>query len=122
MKQKILICHFDLGHGGAEKVLVNLLKCLDYTKYEVSLLLLFKYGVNLQSLPSNVKVIYLFDRKPFRGITVLLKLLPPRLLHKLLIKEKYDIEEDVVDGELVEIKDNKWMSRSGCGSCGCRNL
>ena len=103
MKQKILICHFDLSHGGAEKVLVNLLKCLDYSKYEVSLLLLFKYGVNLQSLPSNVKVIYLFNRKPFRGITVLLKLLPPRLLHKLLIKEKYDIEIAYLEGAPTRI-------------------
>lgn len=103
MKTKILFFHFDLGNGGAEKVLVNLLKALDYDKYDVTLYLLFKYGVNLPTLPSNVKLLYLFNRKPFRGITHLLKLLSPRLLHKLLIKDKYDIEIAYIEGAPTRI-------------------
>lgn len=103
MKTKILFFHFDLGNGGAEKVLVNLLRYLDYQKYDVTLYLLFKYGVNLPSLPSNVKLLYLFDRKPFRGLVDLFKLLSPRILHKLLIKDKYDIEVAYLEGAPTRI-------------------
>ena len=103
MKTRILFFHFDLGNGGAEKVLVNLLKCLDYNKYDITLYLLFNHGVNLPSLPSNVKLLYLFNRAPFRGITHLLKLLSPRLLHKLLIKDIYDIEIAYIEGAPTRI-------------------
>ena len=103
MKTKILFFHFDLGNGGAEKVLINLLKCLDYQKYDVTLFSLFKSGINLSSLPSNVRLLYLFDRKPFRGIIHLLKLLSPKVLHKLLIKEKYDIEIAYLEGAPTRI-------------------
>lgn len=103
MKTKILFFHFDLGNGGAEKVLVNLLKCLDYSKYDVTLYLLFKHGINLSSLPSNVRLKYLFNRAPFRGIIHLLKLLSPKALHKLLIKEKYDIEIAYLEGAPTRI-------------------
>lgn len=103
MKTKILFFHFDLGNGGAEKVLINLLKGLDYNKYDITLYLLFKHGVNLPSLPPNVKLRYLFNRKPFRGITHLLKLLSPKLLHKLLIKDKYDIEIAYIEGAPTRI-------------------
>lgn len=103
MKKKILFFHFDLGNGGAEKVLVNLLKCLDYQKYDVTLFLLFKYGVNLPSLPPQVRLQYLFNRPPFRGITHLLKVLSPRFLHKLLIREKYDVEIAYIEGSPTRI-------------------
>ena len=103
MKTKILFFNFDLGNGGAEKVLINLLKCLDYQKYDVTLYLLFKHGINLSSLPSNVKLKYLFNRAPFRGIIHLLKLLSPKALHKLLIKEKYDIEIAYLEGAPTRI-------------------
>lgn len=103
MKTNILFFHFDLGNGGAEKVLVNLLRCVDYQKYDVTLYLLFKHGVNMSSLPSNVRLLYLFDRRPFRGIIHLLKLLSPRTLHKLLIKDKYDIEIAYLEGAPTRI-------------------
>ena len=103
MKTKILFFHFDLGNGGAEKVLVNLLRGLDNDKYEVTLYLLFNHGVNLSSLPSNVKLLYLFNRAPFRGIIHLLKILSPKLLHKLLIKDKYDIEVAYIEGAPTRI-------------------
>ena len=103
MKIKMLICHFDLGHGGAEKVLVNLLRCLDFKKYDVTLYLLFRHGVNLRSIPSNVRVLYLFEKKPFRGVTVLLKLFSPKRLHKLLINDNYDIEIAYLEGAPTRI-------------------
>ena len=43
-----------LGVGGVEKSLVDLLRALDYTKYEVDLLLLEAKGVLNDRLPSSV--------------------------------------------------------------------
>ena len=91
MKKKLLFFHFDLSGGGAEKVLVNLLNGLNPDKYDITLFLLFKVGSNLDALNPNICLRYVFKR-PFRGITTLLKLFSPRVLHKFFIKEKYDVE------------------------------
>lgn len=91
MKKKILFCHFDLAGGGAEKVLVNLLHGLNPNKYDITLFLLFGVGPYIDKLPEYVKVKCLF-KKQFRGLTQILKLFSPKLLHKLLIKGCYDLE------------------------------
>ncbi len=91
MKKKILFCIFDLNGGGAEKVLVNLLKQINPAKYEITVLALFGVGPNVAGLPSYVKFKCIF-RHQFRGLTTLMKLLSPRMLHRLFIKDKYDIE------------------------------
>ena len=44
-KKKILFFHFDLGGGGAEKVLVNLVNNLNPDKYDITLYTVFNYGV-----------------------------------------------------------------------------
>lgn len=92
MKKKILFLHFDLGVGGAENVLVNLLNNLDPKKYDITLLLLFKHGVRLGDLGPHIKLKWVFNCKPFRGISQLLKLFSPKLLHKWFVLDKYDYE------------------------------
>ena len=47
---KILFLIHDLGPGGAEKVLVNLVNNMDRTKFDVSLVALFGGGINEQFL------------------------------------------------------------------------
>lgn len=91
-KTKILFFHFDLGNGGAEKVLVNLANGLDKQKYNVEIRTIFNYGPNRYRLAQNVKYTSVFNRKAFRGISVLLKIFSPKILHKLFIKDRYDIE------------------------------
>lgn len=88
---KILFFIFDLGHGGAEKVLTNLVSVLSPKKYDITVHTLFDYGVNKKFLPQNVTYKSYLKRKPFHGITYLLKLLGPKFLYKLIIKDKYDI-------------------------------
>ena len=92
MKKNILFFHFDLGVGGAENVLINLLNNLSPTKYDITLLLLFNHGVRLDCLSSHIRLKYVFNFKPFRGISQVLKLFSPRLLHKWFIREHYDCE------------------------------
>lgn len=47
----------NLQNGGAERSLVNLLQLLDYTKYEVDLLLFQDIGMFLKQVPKEVNVI-----------------------------------------------------------------
>lgn len=91
MKKKILFFHFDLGGGGAEKVLVNLLNNLNPDKYDITLYTVFNSGVYKDSFREHIKRKTLFNRQ-FRGFISLAKILSPGLLHKLFIKKKYDIE------------------------------
>ena len=57
MKKKLLFTAYSLGLGGIETALVNLLNKLDYSKYEVTLILEKKEGIFLDEIPSNVKVL-----------------------------------------------------------------
>ena len=66
-KIKILFIHFDLGNGGAENVLVNLLNNLDPQKYDITLRTIFSGGVNMKRLHSNIKFEPLFPIKATVG-------------------------------------------------------
>ena len=59
---KILFIYGPLGGGGAERVLIDLLHNLDYTKYEVDLCLIINQGVLLTEVPSNVTIIPLWQK------------------------------------------------------------
>ncbi len=56
-KKKILFIIEDLSIGGAEKSLITLFSCLDYSKYEVDLFLLSKVGEFLSLVPSSVTLL-----------------------------------------------------------------
>lgn len=90
-KKKILFFHFDLQGGGAERVLINLLKHLDLNKYDVTLKTIFRHGPFLNCLPEGIYYSGFFKRE-FRGLSSIMKLLPARFWHWLFIREKYDIE------------------------------
>lgn len=90
MKKKVLFFHFDLGGGGAENVLVNLLNNLDKTKYDITLHTIFGVGVNLSRLDKSIKFRCVF-RHVFRGMTSIMKLFPPKLLYRIIVRKKYDI-------------------------------
>lgn len=57
MKKKLLFCSYDLNIGGIENALINLLNNMDYSKYDIDLILEKKQGVFLDKLNSNVNVI-----------------------------------------------------------------
>lgn len=54
MKKRILFIMPDLPSGGAEKVLIDILRNFDYTAYDVTLLLEYRQGVYLTDIPSQV--------------------------------------------------------------------
>ena len=102
MKKKILFLIHDLGHGGAEKVLVNLVNNMDRSKFDISVTALFGGGVNEQFLKPDIHYRAIFSRT-FRGNSHIMKLLTPRQLHKLFVKETYDVEVAYLEGPSARI-------------------
>lgn len=95
--KKILFVIPNLGGGGAEKVLVNLVNFLDKSKYEIEIKTLFSENINRKFLKDNIKLTTCFG-KQFRGNRILFKLFSPKFLYKKLIKGNYDIIVSYLEG------------------------
>lgn len=102
--KKILFIYGPLGGGGAERVLIDLLNNLDYTKYKVDLCLIVKQGVLLPEVPNEVTIISLWKKYTlyykiayrcsiWLGVNFLFK----RVL-KQKITKKYDVEVSFLEG------------------------
>ncbi len=100
--KKILFLIHDLGHGGAEKVLVNLVNNMDHSKFDITVMALFGGGVNEQFLSPRVRCVTCFPWA-MPGNSHLMKLLSPEALHRWLIKERYDIEVSYLEGPSARI-------------------
>src|SRR6056297_1543064 len=59
-KKNILFLIPSLRGGGAERTLINLLKKIDYERYDVDLLVVSKMGPYVQEVPSDVNTTYLY--------------------------------------------------------------
>lgn len=100
--KKVLFLIPTLGHGGAEKVLVNLVNNIDKNKYKVTVMVLFNEGVNKQFLNDDVEYKYVF-KKIIRGNVQLFKLFSPQALYKRFIKDRYDIVVSYLEGVATRI-------------------
>ncbi len=99
---KILFLIHDLGQGGAEKVLVNLVNNMDRSKFDISVTALFGGGVNEQFLAPDIHFRAVFP-KEVPGNSKLMKLLTPAQLHRLCVKEHYDIEVSYLEGPSARV-------------------
>ncbi len=99
---KVLFLIHDLGRGGAEKVLVNLVNNMDKSKFDISVVSLFGGGVNEQFLSSDIKYRSVFP-KSIPGNSKLMKLFTPKQLHKFCVKENYDIEVSYLEGPSARV-------------------
>ena len=100
--KKILFLINDLGQGGAEKVLVNLVNNMDPEKFEIHVTALFGGGVNEQFLKPHIRYRTLLPGA-FPGNSHVMKLLTPRMLHRMCVKEHYDIEVAYLEGPASRI-------------------
>ncbi len=100
--KKILFLIHDLGQGGAEKVLVNLVNNMDRTKFDISVTVLFGGGVNEQFLAPDIHFHAVFP-KEVPGNSKWMKLLTPRQLHSLCVREHYDIEISYLEGPSARV-------------------
>ncbi len=61
-RKKILFCIDSLNTGGAEKVLINIIRNLDREKFEITLCAVFDQGYYVDFIPGDVQYQYLFSR------------------------------------------------------------
>lgn len=99
---KVLFMIHDLGQGGAEKVLINLINNMDQNKFDITLISLFGGGVNEQFLKENIRYKTIF-KENIPGNSKLMKLLSAERLHELFIKDNYDIEIAYLEGPAARI-------------------
>lgn len=100
--QKVLFLIHDLGQGGAEKVLVNLVNNMDHSKFDITVMTLFDSGDNRQFLKPDIKY-KTWCKKMIPGNSRLMKMLSPKQLHKLIIKEHYDVEAAYLEGPCARV-------------------
>lgn len=62
-RKKILFIHESMTGGGAEKVFVDLMHRFDRHRYCVTMLLLYGGGVHVASLPEDLELITLYERR-----------------------------------------------------------
>ncbi len=115
-KIKVLFLLEGFDKGGIKKVSLDKVNGLSPDKYDITVQT-FWYGGHCQSqVNENIRVIPFFFKRYVRGIIRLIEYLPPKLLHRLFIREKYDIEIAASDGGAAKVisgSDNK-KSRKIC--------
>lgn len=99
---KVLFLIHDLGAGGAEKVLVNLVNHMDHTKFDITVISLFGGGVNEQFLLPHISYLTVWP-KTVPGNSKIMKLFKPYQLHKICVKEHYDIEVSYLEGPAARV-------------------
>lgn len=102
--KNILFLMKSMQGGGAEKVLLNILKNMDYQKYNISLVLVFNEGIYLNDIPKNVKVSYIFEKETYENNQMIINQSKSVYLNN--IKEDYDIEIAFLEGICTKIIGN----------------
>lgn len=101
LKRKILFIIPTFSLGGVEISLLNLINSLNKEEYEIHLMAISDNTGMKISIPEGVHTFYLFKKpsifgKTIRGVSyaysLIFKLLPPKIIHKIFIKNNYDIE------------------------------
>lgn len=100
--KKVLFMIPTLGHGGAEKVLVNLVNNMNREQFDITVLVLFDGGVNRQFLAPHIHYKYIF-KKIFPANCKILSLFSPAFLYRSFVKDKYDIEVSYLEGVCARI-------------------
>lgn len=117
--KKVLFVVENLGGGGAEKVLLTLIKNLDKSKYDITVYTIIETGVYVDEMKKYCKVKHAlkdYNKYSFLGklyYKVKCKLiykLNIKIVYKWLIKDKYDVEIAFVEGfdtKLVSSSNNE---------------
>lgn len=105
MKKRILIINGPLWGGGAERVLIDILRHFDYSRYEVDLALTYRAGELLAQVPAQVNIIELWPgitwgyRRAHRFSKKLrCNWLYSRKLNGPQLRRDYDVEISFLEG------------------------
>ena len=105
MKKKILFLLESFAGGGVEKVFIDLINNIDINKYDVTVMSIWDYGVRKKDLRKDVRYKSIFPN--IKGISRVfhnfVEKSDGKLLYKLGIREKYDIEIAFIEGRATKI-------------------
>lgn len=97
----------NLLGGGAEKVLIDILRLLPSNKYDITLILLYKKGIYIDNISNNIKVKYVFgdinNKFICKFIDEILVKYFYGFIYKYAIKDTYDIEVSFLEGATTKI-------------------
>jgi glycosyltransferase involved in cell wall biosynthesis len=68
MKKKIVFMVINMNVGGTEKALLNMINEMPKDQYEITILMLEKYGGFLDAIPKEVRVEYLYDYAAYKDL------------------------------------------------------
>jgi glycosyltransferase involved in cell wall biosynthesis len=106
--KKILFLMPAMKGGGAERTLINLLTKIDYTKYEIDLLVVSNNGIYINEIPKEVRLITLLNNDLFaRILAYLQKKYGLFFIFRWLINfkklKKYDVGISFLDGDTTDL-------------------
>lgn len=118
--KKIIFLIETLGGGGAEKVLLDIVKNIDKEKFDVTVQTIVDNGIYDKEIKkycnydSYLKIDDLnkgiFKKLIYKIKYKLIYKLPPKIVYKLLIKKKYDIEVAFVEGYVTKVIGNSKLN------------
>ncbi|MDB5275534.1 MAG: hypothetical protein JWR61_489 [Ferruginibacter sp.] len=108
VRKKLLFLMPSMVGGGAERTLINLLHKIDYSKYEIDLVIVCNKGVYLNQIPDEVKLTALFKNDFFvRVLAYLQKRVGFTIIFRWAIKKKitkdYDLGISFLDGNFTDL-------------------
>lgn len=92
----------NLGYGGAEKVLVNLVNHMDQSKFNITVMTLYDEGINRKFLAECITYKSCMKRS-FPGVAHVLKLFTPKQLYRCFVKKHYDIVVSYLEGQTARV-------------------
>lgn len=107
--KNVLFIHDAMAGGGAERVLISILQRLDRSKFRISLLLIYRQGVFLSSIPADVEVLSLFDDSkslPVRAVTHFRHLrnaVRRAMVRRLLRGRRFDTVVSFMEGSVAKL-------------------
>lgn len=111
--KKVLFVLESLSGGGAEKILVDLVKNLDHSKYDITVLLISETGVYVEEaksvckiksiLPDYVAIRNRIGKLLYKIWYKLIYSMPIKIVAALYIKERFDIEVAFVEGYATKL-------------------
>lgn len=99
--KKIFILTNDMNGGGAEKVLLTLLRHMPRKNYHITLGLVYRRGPNLDCIPSDIPVRYLFEDEA-EGSSKRIRNSAGEL-YKIIAPKDSDIEIAFLEGNATKI-------------------